>query len=170
MRIEVPFHRFAWIAACLWLPAALGGWGRLFTAQADALFGMGYLFAFLICMILVPLSWSDHVGPEIGKGLLGVILMGIAVVAAYLGLVALDLKTLFWPLLAALVYVVPVMVVALANPEGVTLFMLLVHAFVAGGLAEGGAQHHHLALGLVVPVLTFTLGLGCSLMRRAARS
>lgn len=169
MRIEVPFARFSWIAAALWMPAAVGGWGRSFSPDLDALFGVGYAFAFLICLVLIPLSWSDHVGPQTGKGLLGGVLLLGAVVGTGYGLAAIADPFWWRPLAAALVYLVPVLVVGLANPEGITPYMLLVHAFVAGGLAHGVAQKHHLALGILVPLLTVLLGLGCAILRGVSR-
>ena len=168
--MHVPFHRFAWIAAALWLPAALGGWATLFTKGSVDFYQPCFVLAFAVCLVIVPLSWSDHVGRQLGRGCQGCLLFGLVVAATGLALNSMGHSKLILPLASALFYLVPVLMFSVANPEGLTLLLLLVQAFVAGGLAEGLADpEHRLLLGVCVPVLAFVLGLGASLVRRASQ-
>lgn len=173
--MHVPFRRFAWIAAALWLPAAVGGWGMHFFPSLESLYGFAYFLAFMICLVLVPLSWSDHVAGQTGKGCLGACAMmgaiaGVLYLLARYGEGVPLVNALMVPLLASLVYLVPVLLVGLANPEGMTVFLLLVQAFIAGGLAQGADSHHHpWLLAVLVPGLALVGGLGSGLVRRILR-
>lgn len=171
MEMHVPFRRFAWIAAALWLPAALGGWATLFTQSAVDFYQPCLVLALAVCLVVVPLSWSDHVGKQTGRGCQGCLLFGLVVAVTGLALTSMGHSKLLGPLASALFYLVPVLMFSVANPEGLTLLMLLVQAFIAGGLAEGRADpQHRLLLGVCVPVLAFGLGLGASLVRRGLQN